>query len=125
MKMTQFYLDHGADVVDQILKDVPEGATNFVYAYVAKSIDYLAVSGRDFQVFHHGAWKPVVDFVADSFRDIAYSIEELKQVAESHAVIALYGDIEQAKSRRAYFDWMPSESERFMQLDRAIKCLEA
>lgn len=86
MQMTDFYQEYGEDVVNTILDGSSEKTTHFVYAYVAKSIDYLIKDGDRFMVFSKGHWKPVVPFMVRSFIDIAYDINELREVAKSHAI---------------------------------------
>lgn len=74
-----FVVQHGVPVAQTILEGAPKAATLFVYAYVAKSIDYLRIDeeGR-WLVFSNNIWKPVARLIVPSFVDIAYSLKNLK-----------------------------------------------
>ena len=81
--MLKFVEEHGIFTANQILCGAPEKATMFVYAYVAKSIDYLFVDENNiWHVFHDNRWKPVIGFLVDSFFDIAFSLENLKTAVD-------------------------------------------
>ena len=78
-----FVKEHGVDVANKILDGAPEKATMFVYAYVAKSIDYLYIDKENiWHVFHDNRWKPVIGFLVKSFSDIAFSLENLKTAVD-------------------------------------------
>jgi hypothetical protein len=83
MQMTKFYEKYGKEIVAKILDNAPSDADQFVYAYVAKSIDYLKTDDGQLMVLYRGQWKVVHPMVIDSFKDISYSLAELKQAVEA------------------------------------------
>jgi hypothetical protein len=80
--MKEFIQEHGIDVAKEIIKGAPSDAELFVYAYVAKSIDYLKCDGERWEVLSKGKWKPVVSFIADSFKNIAHRLDQLKKAVD-------------------------------------------
>lgn len=79
-----FVVEHGVEAAQTILKGAPKAATLFVYAYVAKSIDYLRIDeDGTWLLFSNNIWKPLTNMVVQSFHDIAYSLEQLKIAVES------------------------------------------
>lgn len=101
--MTEFFNEHGETVVNEILQGAPTDATLFVYAYVAKSIDYLKLEDGQLMVFNGNKWRVVHPIVKASFNDIAFSLLELKQVSDSHELVNSYGGVTGANERLEYF----------------------
>lgn len=82
LPLHEFVGQHGVPVAREILDGAPKKATLFVYAYIAKSIDYLRIDDEgNWQVFtpRNGAWRTISEaFLIQSFNDIAFGIEQLK-----------------------------------------------
>lgn len=120
--MNQFYLDHGKEVVAKILNGKPLDATHFVYAYVAKSIDYIKYDGGTMLVWYRGQWKSVIaQYVIDSFKDMIHSLAELQAVRDCHFKVDTYGGLHGADSRLRYYDWMPNKEVEYQALKKAIQ----
>lgn len=119
--MNNFYKKHGQAVVNGILKGAPIDASHFVYAYVAKSTDYLKYDGDTTLVWYRGQWKVITaQFIIDSFKDMVNSLADLKEVNACHQMVDMYGGVAGAEGRLAYFDWMPHRNAEYQQLSRAI-----
>jgi len=80
--MKAFIQEHGIDIANEIINGAPSDAELFVYAYVAKSIDYLKCDGEHWDVWSKGKWKPVASFIVDSFKDIAHRLDQLKKAVD-------------------------------------------
>lgn len=100
MQMTKFYEKYGKEVVAKILDNAPSDADQFVYAYVAKSIDYLKTDDGQLMVWCQAKkkWKAVHPIVIGSFSDISYSLSELKQARKSFNLIDRHGGLTKAKN---------------------------
>lgn len=84
LPLHKFVNEHGVEAAETILKGAPKAATLFVYAYVAKSIDYLRIDeDGNWLLFSNNIWKPLTTMVVQSFHDIAYSLENLKIAVKS------------------------------------------
>ena len=123
--MNQFYLDHGKPVVVSILIGMPEDATHFVYAYVAKSIEYIKYDGVSTFVWYQGKWKEITaQFVIDSFKDLMYSLAELREVARCYDLVDTHGGLDGARSRLKYYREVPNSIFEYQVLKRAIRAVE-
>lgn len=82
LPLHDFVKEHGLNVARNILDGAPAKATLFVYAYVAKSIDYLRIDDEgNWHVFimTKGFWRPITSAqLIKSFNDIAFAMQQLK-----------------------------------------------
>lgn len=122
--MLEFYAEHGATVVSEILNGAPLDASHFIYAFVAKSTDYLKYDGEILLVWYQHAWKVVkAQFIIDSFKDMVQSLEALKELSKQHELVNMYGGVPQAEGRLEYFDWMPHRNAEYHLLNKAVQAV--
>lgn len=78
LPLHDFIRENTVEVARQILDGAPQSATLFVYAYVAKGIDYLRIDDLGtWHVVGRSGWKPLHNMVVSSLTDIAFSLENL------------------------------------------------
>ncbi|MCU4320657.1 hypothetical protein KTH44_16185 [Acinetobacter bereziniae] len=132
MQMTKFYEKYGKEVVAKILDNAPSDADQFVYAYVAKSIDYLKSDDEQLMIWCQAKkkWKAVHPTVIGSFSDIAYSLSKLKQARKNLNLIDRYGGLINAKKHleklayRCANGGLLATRNQYMELLRAIHRVE-